>query len=115
MTVVPSIGRILDRPLAERPDATAIVARDGALTYRELEMAIDSAAGALWESGIRQGDRVAASLPNGVDIVVAFHAAMRLGAVWVGIPQAYPPGEQTRLLRHAGAKGFLTTPTAEPP
>ena len=115
MTVVPSIGRILDRPLADRPDATAIVARDGALTYRELDVAIDVAAGALWESGVRQGDRVAASLPNGVDIVVAFHAAMRLGAVWVGIPQAYPPAEQTRLLRHAGVRVFLTTPTAAAP
>jgi len=112
VTAVPSIGRILDRPMAERPDATAIVARDAALTYRELDAAIDAAAGGLWESGVRPGDRVAASLPNGVDVVVAFHAAMRLGAIWAGIPEAYPPAEQLRLLRHAGAKVFLTTPAA---
>ena len=35
-------------------------------------------------SGVGPGDRVAASLPNEADVVIAFHGAMRLGAVWVG-------------------------------
>ncbi|MFI5045361.1 MAG: AMP-binding protein, partial [Acidimicrobiales bacterium] len=83
--VVPSsVARVLDRALATTPDAEAVVGRSGRLTYRELDAAADRAGVVLHSLGIRPGDRVAASLPNDVDVVVAFHGAMRLGATWVG-------------------------------
>lgn len=106
MTTVPrGIPRVLDQPLHERPDATAVEARAGSLTYRQLDAAADHAAGALWECGIRPGDRLAASLPNDLAVVVAFHAAMRIGAIWVGIGSALARPEKLHLLAHS-------TPTA---
>ena len=32
----------------------------------------------------RRGDRVAGALPNDLDVILAFHGAMRIGAIWVG-------------------------------
>jgi long-chain acyl-CoA synthetase len=89
---------VLDPALRDRPDAPAVVTRSGALTYAELDRAADRAAAALWAAGARPGSRVAASLPNDFDVVVAFHGAMRIGAVWVGINAALAPPEKQALL-----------------
>ena len=101
---------MLDRSLSERPDAVAVVARGGTLTYRELDTAADCAAGALAQLGVRPGDRVAACLPNDLHVVVAFHAVMRLGAVWVGVnaPLALP--EKVQVLADCGASVLLGDP-----
>lgn len=91
------IARVLDRHLAERPEAPAVIARGGTLSYARLDAAANAAAGALWELGVRPGDRVAACLPNDLGIVTAFHGAQRIGAVWAGIGEALAPGEQAAL------------------
>ncbi len=94
---------VLAAPVASRPDAPALVAKSGSVTYAELDGLADRAAGALYALGLRPGDRVAASLPNDLDIVVAFHGAMRLGAIWVGINRALAPPEKDYLVTDSGA------------
>jgi acyl-CoA synthetase (AMP-forming)/AMP-acid ligase II len=93
-----SIAHVLDASLTARPDAEALVGRSARLTYRELDAAADRAARALHGLGLRPGDRIAASLPNDVDIVVAFHGAMRLGAVWVGLNRGLAAAEKEFIL-----------------
>lgn len=94
---VPTTAQLLDRPLSSNPTATAVIARSGALTFSELDAAASAAAGALWSLGVRPGDRVAACLPNDLDIVVAFHGTQRIGAVWVGIGEALTEPEQRKV------------------
>jgi acyl-CoA synthetase (AMP-forming)/AMP-acid ligase II len=92
-----TVARVLDASLATRPDATAIIARSGRLTYAELDARADQAAGALWELGVRPGDRVAGCLPNDLDVVVAFHGSQRIGAIWAGIGEGLSAPEQRHL------------------
>ncbi|MBO2447741.1 acyl--CoA ligase [Actinomadura barringtoniae] len=92
-----SIARVLDASLAERPQATAVEAASGAWSYAGLDDRARRAAGALWSLGVRPGDRVAACLPNDLDIVAAFHGAQRIGAVWAGIGETLAPAEQWEL------------------
>ena len=73
----PSVARVLDAAVARRPDHPALVTRSRTLTYADLDDEADRAAAALRALGVRAGDRVAASLPNDADVVVAFHGAMR--------------------------------------
>lgn len=115
MMVPRDISRVLDRPLRERPDAIAVDARSGTMTYRQLDMVATRAAGALWKSGVRPGDRLAVSLPNDLDVVVAFHAAMRIGAVWVGIGSALTHLEKLALIQHSAPQLMLasTVPGSE--
>jgi long-chain acyl-CoA synthetase len=109
-----SIGRVLDGALAATPDAEAVVGRSARLTYRELDSAADRAAAALASLGIRPGDRLAVALPNDVDIVVAFHGAMRLGATWVGVNRNLAVPEQRYLLEDSGSDVVLADgPAAE--
>lgn len=104
----PTVARVFDRPLAEDPDREALVTRGGRLTYAELDRLADRAAHAWRELGVAPGDRVAASLPNETDIVVAFHGAMRLGAVWVGVNRNLAAPEKRWLLADCEASMLLT-------
>ena len=102
-----TIARVLDSSLARRPDAEAVVARSGRLSYRELNDAADRAAGALVSLGLQPGDHVAVSLPNDLDVVVAFHGAMRLGLVWIGINTALAAPEKEHVVQDSGARFLL--------
>jgi long-chain acyl-CoA synthetase len=102
-----SVAGVLDRALAEGPDREALVTRRSRLTYAQLDEQANRAAHALRGFGVRTGDRVAASLPNEADVVVAFHGAMRLGAVWVGVNRALAAPEKAFLLEDCGASLLL--------
>src|SRR3989442_13650264 len=102
-----TIARVLDDALAEAPGGVALVGRHGRLTVRELDIAACRAGHALRALGVAAGDRVAVSLPNDVDIVIAFLAAMRIGAIWVGLNRALAGPEKANMLRDSQASLFL--------
>jgi len=103
-----SVAHVFDRALADDPRREALVTRTQRLSYGELDRLANQAANALRAMGIGPGDRVAASWPNEADVVVAFHGAMRLGAVWVGVNRALAPPEKQYLLDDSGAAVLLT-------
>jgi long-chain acyl-CoA synthetase len=101
------VSRVLEQALGEDPDRPAITTRSGTVTYAELDALANQCARTLREHGVKPGDRVAASLPNDIEILVAFHGAMRLGAIWVGINQALAASEKEYILRDSGTSLFL--------
>lgn len=105
-----TIDKVLDTALTERPDAPAVEAAAGVWSYSELDDQARRAAGALWDLGVRPGDRVAACLPNDLDIVAAFHGAQRIGAIWAGIGEALPVGEQEHIRDLCGPTVVLAGP-----
>ena len=106
-TVPSSIATVLDRTLARHPEREALVGRSGHLSYAELDRRSNQCARAFASLGVGAGDRVAASLPNDIDIVTAFHGAMRLGAIWVGMNRALAPPEMAYLLRDTAASAAI--------
>ena len=94
---LPTIAGVLASAVRQRPGSPAVLARSGTLTYAQLDAAASASAGALWELGVRPGDRVAACLPNDLDVVVAFHGTQRIGAIWAGIGEALTAAEQQSL------------------
>ncbi len=105
------IPGVLDAALRDRPEATAVIGRSGSLSYVELDARADAAAAALWDLGLRPGARLAATLPNDLDVVVAFHGAMRLGAIWVGIGEALAAPEKHHLIRDCEPSLMLASPS----
>src|SRR6478609_6896815 len=103
MTAPAGVFDVLNGACATNPNGTALVTRSGSLSYAEFDDLAARAAGALYELGVRRGDRVGAALPNDTDIVVAFHGAMRLGAIWVGINRLLAPPEKAYLVADSGA------------
>jgi long-chain acyl-CoA synthetase len=101
------VASALDRSLAEHPAKEALVGRYSRYSYAELDDAINAAAAVLQDLGVGPGDRIAACAANHPDIVIAFFAAQRLGAVWVGINRALAGPEKAFQLQDCGAAVFL--------
>ncbi|HKJ24540.1 MAG TPA: AMP-binding protein [Myxococcota bacterium] len=105
-----TVADVLDRGFSAEPDAEALVGRHARYRYGELIEESLRAAAVLADLGVRPGDRVAACLPNHTEIVVAFLGAMRVGAVWVGIPQALATPEKLFVLDDCDASVLLADP-----
>ncbi len=97
-----TIPEALAEAARRHPDAEALVGRHTRLDYRELDEQVRAAAAGLAAAGVRPGDRVAGSMANHPELVVAFLAAMHLGAIWVGVNRALTLAEQRYLLDDAG-------------
>ena len=106
------VNGIVDRAATMHPDRQALVGRFARYTYRELTAEVEATARALARGGVRAGDRVAACLPNHPDIVIAFLAVMRLGAVWTGVNRVLPLQAKADMLADTGASLYLADPEA---
>src|SRR3954470_7501123 len=93
----------LYRAAAQWPDRTAVDFLGAALTYTELADSVGRAAQVLLDLGVRPGDRVALVMPNCTAHVVAFYAALRIGAVVVEHNPTYTTGELAHQLADSGA------------
>lgn len=105
---------VLDRPVRENPHGVALITSHGETSYAELDALAARACSALRDLGVKPGDRVAVSLPNDLDIIVAFHGAMRLGAVWVGVNRALANPEKAHMITDGGATLLLSCDTPLP-
>ncbi|WP_156960447.1 non-ribosomal peptide synthetase [Amycolatopsis taiwanensis] len=72
------------------PDAVAVQAIDGELTYRELVGKATALAGHLVANGVRFEDRVAVCLPRTSELVWVPLAVMMAGAAYVPVDPQYP-------------------------
>ena len=81
MTDAPTIAMALDQRNRDTPDALAFAFGNESLTYRQLSDDAESLARTLLNDGIERGDRVAILMPAGLDLVRAFYALQRIGAV----------------------------------
>lgn len=75
------MGEIFDETARKFPNKTAVIFLDTKVTYGQLRAWVDSFATALSEMGVRKGDVVGLRLPNSVHYVIAYFAAMKIGAV----------------------------------
>ena len=73
-------------------------------TYAELGDLVDRAAEGLRRLGVTAGDRVALVLPNCPQHVVAFYAALRLGAIVIEHNPLYTPRELRHQFEDHGAR-----------
>ncbi len=83
-------------------DRVAFVSADGIeLTYIDLYQLSEAVASGLNERGIVQGDVVALALPSGLDYVIAYLAAARIGAVTTGVNPRFGPDERAAVIDRA--------------
>ena len=81
------------------------------ITYAEADERSGLLARSLIALGVGPGTRVGILAPNGVDFMVAFIAACRIGAVAVPVNTFFQPRETGWLLRDADIHTLLTVPT----
>jgi fatty-acyl-CoA synthase len=99
---------VLDDLVARMPDAEAVVAPEGRLTWAGLADRADRLARFLAASGLHPGERVAVLLPNGLRWIVAALAAHRAGLTVVPVNTWYRAAELAHVLDGAGARLVIT-------
>ena len=81
------------------------------LTFGEVDERADRLAAALYGVGVRKDAVVLVQLPNVVEIVIAFLACARLGAIVSPIMLAYGERDVQRIVRHVRPAAILTLAT----
>lgn len=95
-----------------RPDATAVVLGDHALTYGQLDDLSARLARQLREAGCRPGDRVCLFLPKSPLAVAAMLGVLKAGGVYVPIDTASPAPRVARIVAACRPWGALATSAA---
>lgn len=102
---------------ANWPAVTALVdsSTELALTWQQVDDAVNAAAATLRESGVAPGDRVVVRLPTSAAYAVAVLGVLRAGGIAVPSSPQSPVAELRGLLSHSGANVVVTTTDVEWP
>jgi|tagenome__1003787_1003787.scaffolds.fasta_scaffold20964618_1 long-chain acyl-CoA synthetase len=107
--LVAPIEKLMDRHAKERPNQIAYWDSSRSITYGQLAKNTGAIAANLAKAGVREGDRIAIYLPNGVDWIEACFAGLRAGAVIVPISFEAVEGEIAYRLADADCGIVITT------
>lgn len=114
-TARPIAPRLLHAPFLdharEHPDRPAVIDRQGALSYGELERASASLATVLAETGLPEGGRVVVALPRGRDQAIAVLGILRAGGAYVPVASDAPPERARAIALDSGASLVVTDRT----
>lgn len=77
------------------------------MTYASLKDKVDRLATALYEMGVRKGQRVAIQMPNSPHTVIAFYAVLKLGAIVVNTNPIYTPREMEHQFSDSDAETII--------
>ena len=105
--VTTSLPRLLLQAAAQSPQAPALVFFGRTTTYGELNTQTARLARALQNLGLAPGERLGIFLPNCPQLVMAYHAALRLGAVAVMLNPLLSPKELAHQLADSGARRLV--------
>jgi carnitine-CoA ligase len=110
-----SLTRLFDERVAAHPDRVLLVFEDSAgtvteLAYGDLADRVERFAGALAGIGVEKGDFVVVHLRNSPEIMVAWLALSRLGAVFVPSNVANTASELEHVIGFTGARLAITQP-----
>jgi amino acid adenylation domain-containing protein len=98
---------------AERDgDAIALTMGDESLTYAELVQRSDRLAAQLVDAGCAPGDRVGLMVPKRPAAIVAMHAVLKAGGVYVPLDAESPPQRLGRIVAAAEPRLLLSVPEA---
>ena len=107
--LIASVPELLERHAAARPEKVAYWDTTRSVTYRELAHRTAAVATSLTKMGVREGDKIALLLPNGVDWIEACFACLRAGAVVVPISHDAAENEISYRLEDASCRVVFTT------
>jgi amino acid adenylation domain-containing protein len=103
-----TIGDIFRSQAASTPDAVAVIADGGRLTYRELDARANRLAHYLRARGVGPETRVGICLDRSLDLVVGVLGIVKAGAAYVPLDPSYPPDRLRLLLADAHVAVLLT-------
>ena len=106
-----TIVSLFEAQVARTPDALAVVAPEGSLTFRELAERASRLAAHLVVAGARPEAVVGLCLERSLEAVVSLLAIFMSGAGCLPLEASHPPSRRAALLRQARASLVVTRPS----
>lgn len=102
------VTEFFDKSAANFPDSMALLFMGYKLLFKDAKDMVDRFASALTSYGIKKGDSVAILLPNTIPCVVAYYAALKVGAIVVMNNPLYTDHELEYQFNDSGSKVLIT-------
>ena len=99
---------LINIPAGSLPDKPATNFYGTEITFYELRQQILRMANALGELGVKKGDRIGVHLPTSPQYIIAYYAALHLGAIVVNLNPMYTVDELTALTSNTGVTTLFT-------
>ncbi|WP_189974565.1 non-ribosomal peptide synthetase, partial [Streptomyces avidinii] len=103
-----TVPELFAAQVARTPEAVAVVAGGGSLTYAELDARANRLARLLTGRGVGPESVVAVALPRGADLVVSLLAVVKAGGAYLPVDLSYPADRIAHMLRDSSATLVLT-------
>ncbi|WP_224984619.1 amino acid adenylation domain-containing protein [Geomonas agri] len=98
------LQQLLTHSAARFAERQAVLFKDRALSYRELDETSNGLAALLIGHGVRRGDRVGILLNKSIECIVAVFAILKAGAVYVPLDPASPAPRLCSIINHCGIR-----------
>jgi len=99
-----SLPQVFDEAVEKWRDKTAVIFYGRKITYSELRDHVDRFAAALFDLGVKKGDKVALYLLNCPQFIIAYFAALKVGATLTPISPVYVSREVKHQIEDSEAK-----------
>ncbi len=109
-----SLETLLASHVRAHPDRLAVVFEDTRLSYREWGERVNRASNLLLALGIQKGDKVATILPNSLEQLELYWAAMQTGIVVVPLSPMLRRAGLSRLIDDSDSMAVITTEDFSP-
>jgi long-chain acyl-CoA synthetase len=107
------LGEAFHQAALRRPEKTALICGTDAVTYREMDRAVDALAHWFAQQGLERGDRVAIHSRNSIEAIELFFACFRAGLIAVPVNWRMKALEVAYVLDHCSARLCFTQPALE--
>ncbi|WP_051732397.1 MupA/Atu3671 family FMN-dependent luciferase-like monooxygenase [Kitasatospora phosalacinea] len=104
------VHRLLAQRVAATPDATALIASDATLTYRELDARAEHFAARLRRLGVAADEPVGVHLHRTSLLMVALLGILKAGAAYLPLDPDYPAGRLAFMVADAGVRLVVADP-----
>jgi amino acid adenylation domain-containing protein len=102
------VHQLFEAQAARSPDAIAVSAEDGTLTYRELEQRANQLARYLQSVAVRPETRVGICVERGLAMIVGLLGILKAGGAYIPIDPSYPTERVQFMLHDAEVPVLLT-------
>ena len=109
-----AVPDLLQIPANALPGKTALYYSGTEISFSEYRALVIRMANALAALGVQKGDRVGIHLPNCPQYLIAYYAALSLGAIVVNLNPAYPRDELFMIVANTGLSTLFTLDEAAP-
>ena len=103
-----TVADLIEATVARTPDAVAVSAENGTLTYRDLDAAANRLAHHLRMLGVTGGSLVGLSLGRSTDMLVALLGILKAGGAYVPLDPAYPKARLAYMAENAHLRVLVT-------